>query len=43
MRAIANAVSGRKGMLLICGDHETHLKVGKLSKLHMEKHPHRCL
>jgi len=26
MRAIANAVGERKGMLFICGDHETHLK-----------------
>ena len=31
MRAIAKAVSGRKGMLLICGDHETHLKGRKTS------------
>lgn len=27
MRAIAEAVSDRNGMLLICGDHEMHLKI----------------
>jgi len=31
VRAIAKAVSGRKGMLLICGDHETHLEDRKAS------------
>jgi D-mannonate dehydratase len=31
MRAIAKAVSGRRGMLLICGDHEAHLKGRKAS------------
>ncbi|NMX21555.1 hypothetical protein C5S30_03800 [ANME-1 cluster archaeon GoMg4] len=32
MRAIAKAVGARNGMLVICGDHEAHLKARKLSQ-----------
>jgi len=39
MRAIANAVGERKGMLLICGDHETHLKDRKAKQASQGKAP----
>ncbi|RCV64879.1 hypothetical protein C5S53_06655 [Methanophagales archaeon] len=39
MRAIAKAVRGRKEILLICGDHETHLKDRKVKQASHGKAP----
>ncbi|MCW3134623.1 MAG: alkaline phosphatase family protein [Methanophagales archaeon] len=39
IRAIANAVGERKGLLLICGDHEAHLKERKAKQASHEKAP----
>ncbi|NQE52174.1 hypothetical protein C5S29_01175, partial [ANME-1 cluster archaeon GoMg3.2] len=33
MRAIAKAISAQNGLLVICGDHETHFKDKKQRKL----------